>query len=179
MVWVGCSFLCCTIFFVFLLCHPVLWYVDGVDHRDTYVSRCSALKNLVTSETADVPPFVLIQIIFCCAGCLVEGCQHPWHGTPPPPGAATANEPCHALWCQLIMLSSLYYQVDKSNVLSGWRLVTMNAVYLWRYFTDEKYGFVDYKRYHLIKLIKKERLNRLHPFNSLICRLGNTTAEKQ
>ena len=46
-----------------------------------------ALKNLVTSETADVPPIVLVQINLCCAGCLVEGCQHP--GTPPP-GAATA-----------------------------------------------------------------------------------------
>ena len=32
------------------------------------------------SETAaDVPPFALVQINFCCAGCLVEGCQHPWH----------------------------------------------------------------------------------------------------
>ena len=47
------------------------------------------------------------------------------------------------------------------------RLATMNAVYLWRYFPEEKYGFVDYKRYHLIKLIKKERLDRLHPFNRL------------
>ena len=27
-----------------------------------------------SSETADVPPFVLVQIHFCCAGCLVEGC---------------------------------------------------------------------------------------------------------
>ena len=40
---------------------------DEVDHRDTYVSRWSALKNLVTSETADVQPFVLVQINFCCA----------------------------------------------------------------------------------------------------------------
>ena len=47
--------------------------------------------------------------------------------------------------CVLIILSS-YYQVDKSSELSGWRLVTMNTVYLWRYFPDEKYGSVDYKR---------------------------------
>ena len=38
--------------------------MDEVDHRDTYVSRWSALKNLVTSETADVQPFVLVQINF-------------------------------------------------------------------------------------------------------------------
>ena len=47
------------------------------------------------------------------------------------------------------------------------RLTACNYVYLWRYFPDEKYGYVDYKRYHLIKWIKKERLNRLHPFNRL------------
>ena len=35
------------------------------------------------------------------------------------------------------------------------------------YFPAEKYGSVDYKRCHLIKLIKKERLERLHPFNRL------------
>ena len=69
MAWVGCSYLWCTIFvYAFRVCHPVLWYVDGVDHRDTYVSRRSALKNPVTSETADVPPFLLVQIIFYCAG---------------------------------------------------------------------------------------------------------------
>ena len=73
MVWVGCSFLWCTVFFVFLLCHPAPWYVDGVDHRDTYVSRRSTLKNPVTSETADVPPFLLVQINSSCAGCLAEG----------------------------------------------------------------------------------------------------------
>ena len=60
MVWVGCSFLWCTIFFVFLLCH------HEVDHRGTYVGRRSALKNPVTSETADVPPFLLVQINFYC-----------------------------------------------------------------------------------------------------------------
>ena len=82
-------------------------------------------------------------------------------------GYIPTNEPWHTLWCQLIVLSSLYYQVDKSSELSGWWLVTMNAVYLWRYFPDEKYAFVDYKRYHLIKLIKTEWLNWLHPFNRL------------
>ena len=95
MVWVGRSFLWCTIFFVFLLCHPVLAMPmamvserSGSSRHVTYVSRHSALplalalKNAVTSETADVPPFLLVQIIFYCAGCLVEGCQHPWH--PPP-----------------------------------------------------------------------------------------------
>ena len=34
-------------------------------------------------------------------------------------------------------------------------------------FPDEKYGSVDYKQYHLIKLIKKERLQQLHPFSRL------------
>ena len=34
-------------------------------------------------------------------------------------------------------------------------------------FQITKYGSVDHKRYHLLKLIKKERLNRLHPFNRL------------
>ena len=34
-------------------------------------------------------------------------------------------------------------------------------------FPDEKYGSIDYKQYHLIKLIKKERLERLHPFSHL------------
>ena len=38
------------------------------------------------------------------------------------------------------------------------------CVYLWRYFPDEKYGSVDYKRYHLIKIIKKERLERFNRF---------------
>ena len=69
-----------------------------------------------------------------------------------------------ALWCQLIILSSLYYQVDKSSELPGWRLVTMNTVYLWRHFPDEKYGSIDYKRYHLIKLMKKERMMRFNRF---------------
>ena len=94
MVWVGCSFLWCTIFFVFLLCHPVLWLVDGVDHRDMYVGRCSALTNLVTSETADVPPFVLVQFNFCCAGCLVEGSQRPWHLPFPPPSPPPWRRHC-------------------------------------------------------------------------------------
>ena len=40
--------------------------MDGVDNRDTYVSRRSAVKNPVTSETADVPPFLLVQINFSC-----------------------------------------------------------------------------------------------------------------
>ena len=31
----------------------------------------------------------------------------------------------------------------------------------------EKYDSVDYKQYHLIKLIKKERMERLHPFSRL------------
>ena len=31
------------------------------------------------SETADVPPFLLVQIHFSGAGCLAEGCQHHWH----------------------------------------------------------------------------------------------------
>ena len=47
-------------------------------------------KSTVTSETADVPPFLLAQINFSRAGCLAEGCQHPWT-PPPPPGAATAT----------------------------------------------------------------------------------------
>ena len=34
-------------------------------------------------------------------------------------------------------------------------------------YPDEKYGSVDCKRYHLIKLIKNGRLNRFHPFNRL------------
>ena len=55
-----------------------------MDHRDTYVSPRSALKNPVTSETADVPPFLLVQIIVSRAGCLVEGCQHPRHPLAPP-----------------------------------------------------------------------------------------------
>ena len=78
MVWVGCSFLWCTIFFVFLLCQPVLWQVDGVDHRDTYASRCSALKNLVTSETADVPP------LFCTFTNQFLLCGVPGRGVPAP-----------------------------------------------------------------------------------------------
>ena len=79
-------------------------------------------------------------------------------------GYIPTNEPWRALWYQPIILSSLYYQVDKSSELLGRRLVTINAVYLWRYFTDDKYGSVDYKRYHLIKLIKKERLKRFSRF---------------
>ena len=60
--------------------------MDGVDHRDT-LSRRSALKNPVTSETADVPPFVLVQIIFFCAGYLAKGASA--SGTPT--GAATGH----------------------------------------------------------------------------------------
>ena len=75
------------------------------------------------------------------------------------------NEPWHAFWCKLNILLSLYYQVDILSELSGWRLVTMNAVYLWRYFPDKKYGSVDYKWYRLIKVIKKERLERFNRFN--------------
>ena len=67
------------------------------------------------------------------------------------------NEPWHALWYQVIILSSLYYHVDKSSELSGWRLITMNAVYLWRYFPGQKYGSVDYKRYHLITINKLKK----------------------
>ena len=59
--------------------------MDGVDHRDTYVSRRSALKNPVTSEAADVPPFLLVQINFYCAGAWPRGAST--SGTPP--GAAT------------------------------------------------------------------------------------------
>ena len=40
----------------------------------------------------------------------------------------------------------------------------MNAVYLWRYFQDEKYGSVDYKRNQLIKLVTKERLELFNRF---------------
>ena len=58
----------------------------------------------------------------------------------------------------------------KSSELSGWRLVTMNAVYLWRYFPDGKYGSVDYKQYHLINWLKKngcqERFNRFKDQNT-------------
>ena len=75
MVLVGCSFLWCTIFFVFLLSPSPM--VSG--RSGSYVSRRSALTNPVTSETADVPPFLLVQINFSRAGCLAEGCQHPWH----------------------------------------------------------------------------------------------------
>ena len=35
----------------------------------------------------------------------------------------------------------LYYQVDKLSELQRWK----NVVYLWRYFSDEKYGSIDYK----------------------------------
>ena len=56
-----------------------------MDHRDTYVSRRSDLKNLVTSETADVPPFVLVKINFVVRGAWSRGASTP--GTPP--GAAT------------------------------------------------------------------------------------------
>ena len=58
-----------------------------------YVSRCSALKNPATSETADVPPFLLVQINFCCAGCDAwrpRGASTPGN----PPGAATAFDGC-------------------------------------------------------------------------------------
>ena len=44
--------------------------------------------------------------------------------------------------CDLIILLWFYYAVDK---LPGRRLVTMNAVYLWHYFLDEKYSSMDYK----------------------------------
>ena len=44
------------------------------------------------------------------------------------------NEPCRALGCDLIILSCFYYPLDKLSVFPGQRLVTMNAVYLWRHF---------------------------------------------
>ena len=55
--------------------------MDGVDHRDTYVSRRSDLKNLVTSETADVPPFVLVQINFVVQGAWSRGASTPGAAT--------------------------------------------------------------------------------------------------
>ena len=84
MVWVGCSFLWCTIIFVFLLSpSPMVvpkWTEGSLRH----------VRKPVTSETADVPPSLLLQINFSRARCLAEGCQHP--GTTPgtTPGAATA-----------------------------------------------------------------------------------------
>ena len=78
-------------------CRPVLW-----SHRDTYVSRRSALKNPLTSETADVPQFLLVQNQFLLCGVPVRGVSAP---VPPPPGAATArarvraclSESCHGV----------------------------------------------------------------------------------
>ena len=39
---------------------------SGSSRHVGYASRRSALINPVTSETADVPPFLLVQIIFSC-----------------------------------------------------------------------------------------------------------------
>ena len=93
MVWVGCSFLWCTIFFVFLLLSPSPM-VSGRSGSSRHVRKLTLgfEKSTVTSETADVPPFLLAQINFTRAGCLAKGCQHPWNPPPPPPPPGAATE---------------------------------------------------------------------------------------
>ena len=48
-----------------------------------------------------------------------------------------------AFGCNLIILWWFYCPVDKISALLRWRLVTMIAVYLWCYFSGEKYGSID------------------------------------
>ena len=65
MVWVGYVAFCGALFtsYFFSVTQSYGKWTEWI----MYVSRWSALKNLVTSETADVQPFVLVQINFCCA----------------------------------------------------------------------------------------------------------------
>ena len=55
------------------------------------------------------------------------------------------------IFCYKYFEDNLHYmckwrhKVDKSSELPSWRLVTMNTVYLWRYFPNWKYVSVDYK----------------------------------
>ena len=65
-----------------------------------------------------------------------------------------ANE----LFCRRCITKSTNKQVVRLTACNYERCVFVTI------FPDEKYGSVDYKRYHLIKLMKKERLERFNRF---------------